>query len=123
MAFEGYIFGMFFGAICKDQATATHLLPIVLIPIMIFGGLIINVNSIPVYIRWLQYLSPMRHSFLILFQSQMTSNKFKDFSQYNLPELFGMDGNSLIAWICLVVQIFGYAFLSILLLYRMKRKL
>jgi ABC-type multidrug transport system permease subunit len=85
MALEGYIFGMFFGAVCRDQATTSHLLPIVLLPIMIFGGLVVNVNNIPVYIRWLQYLSPMRHSFLILFQSQMASNKFKDFAIFNLP--------------------------------------
>ena len=73
MAFEGYLFGMFFGVLCKDATAAANLLPMVLIPILIFGGLAVNINTIPAYVSWLQYLSPLRHSFLIIFQDQMSS--------------------------------------------------
>ena len=79
MAFEGYLFGMLFGVLCKTGNAAANLLPMVLIPILIFGGLVVNINTVPAYISWLQYLSPLRHSFLIMFQDQMTSDKFKRF--------------------------------------------
>lgn len=84
MALEGYFFGLFFGILCKDSSAAVIYLPMVLIPIILFGGLVVNINDIPVYLRWLQYLSPLRHAFLILFQDQLSSNRLEHFSELNL---------------------------------------
>lgn len=61
------------------------MLPSVMIPMMLFGGLVVNISDIPVYLRWLQYLTPIRHSFLIIFQDQMSSSIFSPFSGLNLP--------------------------------------
>lgn len=79
MALEGYLFGLFFGVLVKDQTAAVNLLPMVVIPILLFAGLVVNINDIPEYLRWLQYFSPLRHSVLIVFQDQLESSNF---SQY-----------------------------------------
>jgi ABC-type multidrug transport system permease subunit len=75
---------MFFGVLCKDENSTINLLPMVMIPILIFGGLAVNINDIPVYIRWFQYLSPLRHAFLILFKDQMDSSNFSQYAGLNL---------------------------------------
>jgi len=95
----------------------------VLIPIIVFGGLAVNINDIPGYIRWLQYFSPLRHSFLILFQDQMNSEKFQQFQPYNLPKQLGIDGDSTAA-LGYLLGLFGlYFVLSIVLLvYQMKKR-
>ena len=85
MALEGYLFGMFFGVLCKDENSAISLLPMVVIPILIFGGLVVNINDIHPYIRWLQYLSSLRHSFLIVFQDQLNTANFAQYKFLNLP--------------------------------------
>ena len=85
MSLEGYFFGMFFGVLCRDDRTASNLLPMVILPIMMFGGLVVNLADIPNYISWLQYLSPMRHSVMILVQDQMSSDRFIAFSDLKLP--------------------------------------
>ena len=47
MAFLGYIFGMFFGVLCRDAAAAANFLPMVIIPMLMFAGLAVNINTIP----------------------------------------------------------------------------
>ena len=96
----------------------------VLIPIIIFGGLAVNINDIPAYIRWLQYLSPLRHSFLIIFQDQLDSEKFQQFKPYNLPKQYGIDGDSTSAFFYLLGLLGLYFVLSIvILLYLMKKRM
>ena len=62
-----------FGVLNKDSEQAINILPLAVIPILIYGGLVVNTNDIPVYSSWLQYLSPLRHSFMIVFQNQLKS--------------------------------------------------
>jgi hypothetical protein len=122
MAFEGYLFGLFFGVVCKNETIAVNLMPMAMIPMLIFGGLAVNINDIPVYIRWCQYLTPLRHSFLIMFQDQMDSARFAHFSGLDLPEKFGVGGDVTISWICLLGLMLAYLLLAIVLLLLHKRK-
>lgn len=71
LAFEGYIFGIFFGVVCKDTRMAIDILPLFFIAFMIVGGLSCNLNDIPLYIRWMQYISPMRHGYFFLLLDQL----------------------------------------------------
>lgn len=122
MALEGYFFGLFFGVLCKDEQSAINLLPMVLIPIIIFGGLAVNIKDIPGYIRWLQYFSPLRHAFLIVFQDQMNSVKFEQFVPYNLPKQYGIDGDSTESLFFLLGLLGFYSIASISLLLYLKKK-
>jgi ABC-type multidrug transport system permease subunit len=73
LGLTGIFFGMMFGVLNKDPERTIALLPMVLIPIIIFGGLIVSINEMPEYVQWLPYLSPLRHSFLIIFQDQLNT--------------------------------------------------
>lgn len=93
LAFEGYIFGLFFGVACKDSNTAVNLLPPFFITFLIVSGLPCNLNDIPPYISWLQYLSPTRHGFFILLLDQLKTSKINYFANQQALTRFGVHGD------------------------------
>ena len=68
MALVGNSIGFLTGSLFKDAKNASSLAPALVLPLMMFSGLYNKLDSIPVYISWLQYISPFRyglHSLLI----------------------------------------------------------
>ena len=57
----GNSLGIAMGSFFKDAARASALANIVFLPLMLFSGLYNKLDSIPVWIRWFQYLSPFRY--------------------------------------------------------------
>jgi len=47
----------------EDSTTATKVQPIILMPLLLFSGFFVNLDSIPVFLRWIQYLSFFKYSF------------------------------------------------------------
>lgn len=123
MAIQGYFSGMMFGVLCKNDKTAIDLLPAVILPMQLFGGLFVNINNVPAYISWFQYLCPLRHAFLILFQDQMDSDKFAVFGEMDLPEKYGLGGDRRLSWIILLSWQAGYLFLSMIFLFMRKKSI
>lgn len=61
MALVGNSIGFFTGALFQDVKKATSLAPVLLLPLMMFSGLYNRLSSIPVWISWMQYVSPFRY--------------------------------------------------------------
>lgn len=61
MALVGNSIGFFTGSLFQDVKKATSLAPVLLLPLMMFSGLYNKLNSIAVWIGWLQYISPFRY--------------------------------------------------------------
>ena len=55
-------FGYFMSSIFNKEETVTALAPIVVMPLILFGGQFANPQNIPDWISWFQYLSPIRYS-------------------------------------------------------------
>jgi hypothetical protein len=51
---------------CKSVNAALAVGPIAILPMMLFGGLYISLDQIPVYLRWLKALSFFKYAFEIL---------------------------------------------------------
>lgn len=51
-------------SIFEDITTALAVLPVILLPLLLFSGLFANTNSTPVWLRWIKYLSPMYYAFV-----------------------------------------------------------
>jgi ABC-type multidrug transport system permease subunit len=67
-ALVGNSIGIMSGSLFKDAKRATALTPAFILPMMMLSGLYNKLGSIPIFIRWLQYLSPFRygiHSLLL----------------------------------------------------------
>ncbi|GMI03669.1 hypothetical protein TrVE_jg3568 [Triparma verrucosa] len=65
--------GMAIAATAPDVEAATAFGPIVVVLMILFGGFYINIESLPVWLRWVQYLSLMRFAF-----EGLCVNEFKD---------------------------------------------
>ena len=54
--------GYFMSSIFNKEETVAALAPIVVMPLILFGGQFANPGNIPDWISWFQYLSPIRYS-------------------------------------------------------------
>lgn len=51
---------MLIGCTFKSKEVAMQVMPLAILPIMIFGGLFVNLETIPVVFHWIQYISPIK---------------------------------------------------------------
>ena len=67
--------GTFVGIAFSKSEHAVQILPIIIIPFVIFGGLVVNVNDVPAYANWMQYFSPIRHAYSSIVMDQLSTKK------------------------------------------------
>jgi len=51
------------GSSFSDAKVAVGIMPLLVMPFMLFAGLYANESSIPVWIRWFQYVSPFKYAY------------------------------------------------------------
>ncbi len=83
-AITGTAIGTFISAIFDDVGMALAVLPLVLLPVLLFSGLFVNSGNFPVWLSWLQYGSPVRYSFSGLLQNQFNSYTFNNCNPFIL---------------------------------------
>lgn len=71
--------GLFIGVLFTTSEMAIQILPLIIVPFVIYGGLPVNLNDIPAYSSWIQYLSPIRHGYSALMENILNTDKM-----YNL---------------------------------------
>lgn len=71
----GASLGILVSCIFNDIAIAISVMPMVILPLMVFSGFFVNSNAIPPYFNWIQYLSPMRYSFIALVKNEFSGLK------------------------------------------------
>ncbi|PNH12086.1 ABC transporter G family member 1, partial [Tetrabaena socialis] len=71
--------GIFVSCIFNDLSVALSVMPMFLLPLMVFSGFFVNSNTIPPYFAWqktastqIQYISPMRYGFLALSKNEFS---------------------------------------------------
>jgi ATP-binding cassette, subfamily G (WHITE), eye pigment precursor transporter len=70
--------GFFIGCAIQNASVATAMVTILLLPFILFGGFFVNLDDIYVWLRWLQYLSPIRYS-----TEALLRNEFENNSEYD----------------------------------------
>lgn len=68
--------GMIIACLAPDVETAISLGPISVVLMILFGGFYINIESLPVWLQWVQYLSLMRFAFEGLAKNEFDSVTF-----------------------------------------------
>jgi hypothetical protein len=46
-------------------------------PLVVFGGLVVNLKTIPVYSYWIQFLTPLRYAYNILMKTQLETDQLQ----------------------------------------------
>ena len=57
---------------------ALQFAPFLIIPLIYFSGLLINVDNIPVYFTWIQYLSPIRYMLQETYKNEFKGLKYNE---------------------------------------------
>jgi hypothetical protein len=84
--------GIFSASVFSDLGVALAFLPLILLPLMIFSGLFVNNDSIPVYFNWIKYMSPMKYGFTAL-----AENEFDGLTLQNCPPGAACTGEQVLA--------------------------
>jgi ATP-binding cassette subfamily G (WHITE) protein 1 len=66
----GMSIGVASASFFNELSVALTVVPTLILPMMIFGGLFANVSTLPVWIRWLKWLSIMKYGFVALAKNE-----------------------------------------------------
>lgn len=69
-ALSGMAVGTVAGAAFSDINMALVVLPLVLLPLMMFSGLFVNIGSLPVCFSWIKWASPMKYAYNALMKNE-----------------------------------------------------
>ena len=69
-------FGYLISSIFNNMESAVAVGPIIMMPIILFGGVFTNVSSYAKWISWVQYLSPIRYGLEALVRNEFEGDVF-----------------------------------------------
>jgi len=64
LGFAGSSLGLLIGSVILDAKSVASVVPIILIPIILFSGFLKYRNDIPHWIGWLEYIPPVKYGFI-----------------------------------------------------------
>jgi ABC-type multidrug transport system permease subunit len=112
----GNSFGLLIGSSFSDPKVASGLMPLMILPMMLFSGFYKNFGDLPVWIGWIQYISPIKYSFIALANNQ--------YNNTDAPvSLLNFDLSLYQALGVMIGLSFFARFMSLLLLMSLKTKL
>ncbi|KNE64090.1 hypothetical protein AMAG_09152 [Allomyces macrogynus ATCC 38327] len=72
---SGAAIGMLAACAFDDITVALAIVPLVMIPLMLFSGLFLNSANIPVFLDWIKYISPIKYGFVGMTKNEFTGLK------------------------------------------------
>ncbi len=76
VVFYGNSLGMMVSSSFKSVREALAIVPVIVLPLMLYSGYVANISKIVVWLRWIQYLSPIRYSLEIFFRYEYREADF-----------------------------------------------
>jgi ABC-type multidrug transport system permease subunit len=74
LGFAGASMGLLIGSVILDAKSVSAVVPIIILPLMLFSGYFKNNEDLPGWIGWLQYISPIKYG-LIAFVTDQVEGK------------------------------------------------
>jgi ABC-type multidrug transport system permease subunit len=75
----------------------------IVLPLILFAGYIANVESIVFWMRWFQYLSPVRYTLEIFYRAEYRRENFMDGDELNKYPVEGHNFDVGYAW-CFIIM-------------------
>lgn len=76
LVFLGNSLGVMVSSMFSNVRSAFAVVPVILMPLMLFAGFMSNVETIVIWLRWLQYLSPIRYTLEIFLRVEYREEDF-----------------------------------------------
>jgi ABC-type multidrug transport system ATPase subunit len=76
VALNGAAVGTLSGALFKDINTGMAVLSMCLLPFIVFSGLMVNNNQVPLGFKWIPHIAPTRYGFIALARNELQDYKF-----------------------------------------------
>lgn len=77
-ALNGTAIGTLVASIFEDLTIALAVLPIILLPLILYSGFLLNGSTLPGYLLWIRYISPTQYAVTGLFENQFSGNTLLD---------------------------------------------
>ena len=77
--------GLTISAMAPNMTQATVIAPCFSLPLLVFGGTIVNMQTVPGWLAWLQWLSPIRYGNEALAHSQFDNAHYKQITKLFPP--------------------------------------
>jgi ABC-type multidrug transport system permease subunit len=71
LTLNGASLGLMLGALILDKKSAAVVTPVVLLPFFLFSGFFKNTGNLPVWIGWIQYISPIKYGLAGYIQNEV----------------------------------------------------
>jgi len=91
------LFGIFIGTLVSDVNVAIEIAPMIFVPIILFSGYTTNTENIKAFLKWIEYISPVRYIF-----EYFVHNEFDD-KQIKGNPLDTLNFNINIGWLILIM--------------------
>jgi ABC-type multidrug transport system permease subunit len=112
----GNSFGLMVGSLFSDPKVASGIMPLMILPLMLFSGFYKNTGDLPAWIGWIQYISPIKYTFIGLADNEFSGTNapisLLNFDLDLYPALGVMIGLSVVARL-----------ISLFMLWSMKQRL
>lgn len=114
-AIVGLSIGTCFSSLFKDTSIVLQIAPFSIIPLMLFSGLLVNQDYIPWYFSWIQYISPIKYVFEVLFKNEFEGLSIPSagmaLKQMGFTDLSRTTCGLILACMAIVLFILAYIFL------------
>ena len=71
IAFAGASLGLLLGSLIFDAKSVSAVIPIVIVPFILFSGFFKNRESLPVWLGWFEYISPNKYGFIGFLENEV----------------------------------------------------
>ncbi|PIA15045.1 hypothetical protein COEREDRAFT_75456 [Coemansia reversa NRRL 1564] len=68
----GFSFGLLMASLFSNMGTILAALPAMFLPFLLFGGLLVNSGNSTVWLRWLQWVSPIKYGYTAMMKNQFS---------------------------------------------------
>ena len=71
LGLAGNSLGLLIGSVILDEKSVAAVVPIILLPFLLFSGFFKNRNDLPGWISWIEYISPIKYGFIAFMTNEI----------------------------------------------------
>lgn len=73
IALNGSSLGLLLGSVILDSKSVSAVMPVILLPVVLFSGFYKNRESLPGWIGWIEYVSPIKYGFIGIVENEVAN--------------------------------------------------